>query len=629
MFKINLRGATDSLKDGLELLLPDLGISLENEGLAVTVVQGDHLAIEISSGKVRITYHRKVEFFRGMCLLMQHIDDRDFSIQERAAFENNGIMLESSRNAVLDVHAVKYILRKMALMGLNLAMLYTEDTYQLENYPYFGYGRGKYTYQELKELDDYAHSLGIEMIPCIQTLSHLDTVLRWPSAAEVKDTTFTLLVDSDATYSFIEDMLVAASAPYRSKRIHIGMDEAGDMGSGAYRERFGNVDRRTLMARHLKRVNDIVKKLGLVPMMWSDMHITNISRQPLLRGYYPMDIDKVPDEILASAPEEIALVYWDYYHDLEEVYDKQIELHKQFAAETIFAGGIWTWTGPSADYQKTIETTVPALAQCRKHGIKQVFATTWGDDGGDTNLLTVLYGLQLFAELDYTGSYEPVELEKRFMQSVGAEAQAFLDLALFNNIPGTQFTYQNANPSKIILFEDPLLPLFEQDFLGLDLHDHFADLADRFNAHRQENAELELLWKFYEKFAVALAKKCQWRDSAATCVRDKHRERAKKIVDIARENVRVLRALREAWESLWFSTNKPFGFEVIDLRMGGIIARFQSAEKRINAFANGEIDDIPELSCEKLPYARNSDGEFRYLNRWGQLVTPGRIQHSQ
>ena len=211
-------------------------------------------------------------------------------------------------------------------------------------------------------------------------------MLRWPSAAHLKDTKFTLLVDSEATYAFIEEMLAAATAPYRSKRIHIGMDEAGDMGTGAYRERHGCVERTTLMARHLERVNEIVKKLGLVPMMWSDMHIVNMTRQPLLQGYYPMDVETVPEDILESAPEEIGLVFWDYCHEQEEVYDRQLSLHQQFAAETIFAGGIWTWTGPSADYQKTVDTTIPALAQCRKHGIKQVFATTWGDDGGDTNL---------------------------------------------------------------------------------------------------------------------------------------------------------------------------------------------------------------------------------------------------
>jgi len=474
MIKLNFQGMANAQKEGLALLTQDLGIQLDVRGIPVTVENADHLAVEIKDGSACIRYQKKVEFFRALSLMIPHLDEKEFHIREKASFDHNGVMLESSRNAVLNIETLKFILRKMALMGLNMAMLYTEDTYHLEDHPYFGYGRGKYSFEELKALDDYAFTLGIELIPCIQTLSHLDTVLRWPSATYLMDTRKTLLVDNDDTYVFVEEMLRAACAPYRSKRIHIGMDEASDMGTGAYQRIFGHVDQGTLMARHLKRVHEIINKLGLKAMMWSDMHFINMTNQPLLGGYYTMDMDTVPQDILTSAPENIDLVYWDYYHDREDVYEKQLKLHSQFAAETIFAGGIWTWTGPSADYKKTLETTIPALTQCRKQGIKQVFATTWGDDGGETNLLTCLYGLQLFAEMDYRGEYDPQEVGKRFRYSVGSEPQAFLDLALFNNIPGTTFTVGNANPSKLILYEDPLLPLFEQDFLGLDLHDHYG-----------------------------------------------------------------------------------------------------------------------------------------------------------
>ena len=40
-----------------------------------------------------------------------------------------------------------------ALMGLNLVMLYTEDTYEVEGWPYFGYMRGRYSREELEAID--------------------------------------------------------------------------------------------------------------------------------------------------------------------------------------------------------------------------------------------------------------------------------------------------------------------------------------------------------------------------------------------------------------------------------------------------------------------------------------------
>ncbi|MEG0486256.1 MAG: beta-N-acetylhexosaminidase, partial [Oscillospiraceae bacterium] len=85
-------------------------------------------------------------------------------------------------------------------------MLYTEDTYKVDKYPFFGYMRGRYTHSELKLLDDYAYALGIELVPCIQTLGHLERFLHWQSSAEYRDTNDVLLAGDDKTYALIDAM---------------------------------------------------------------------------------------------------------------------------------------------------------------------------------------------------------------------------------------------------------------------------------------------------------------------------------------------------------------------------------------------------------------------------------------
>ena len=66
-------------------------------------------------------------------------------------------------------------------------MLYTEDTYEVEGQPYFGAYRGKYTKDEIKELDAYASMFGVELVPCIQTLAHLHNALKWPGMDKIRD----------------------------------------------------------------------------------------------------------------------------------------------------------------------------------------------------------------------------------------------------------------------------------------------------------------------------------------------------------------------------------------------------------------------------------------------------------
>ena len=50
----------------------------------------------------------------------------------------------------------------------------------------------------------------------------------------------------------------------------------------------------------------------------------------------------IPSSVIDSAPEEMELVYWDYYHAEQSFYDHYIRLHQQFHAPLCFAGGMWT-----------------------------------------------------------------------------------------------------------------------------------------------------------------------------------------------------------------------------------------------------------------------------------------------
>lgn len=68
-------------------------------------------------------------------------------------------MIDCSRGGVLRLKTVYFLLNNMALMGLNMLQLYTEDTYEVEGEPLFGYLRGRYTTRELSLIDDYAFDL--------------------------------------------------------------------------------------------------------------------------------------------------------------------------------------------------------------------------------------------------------------------------------------------------------------------------------------------------------------------------------------------------------------------------------------------------------------------------------------
>ena len=349
------------------------------------------LAVVKSPARIVVKYGRKTDAFRALGRLMGEEGPvalrADFS--EIPRFDMLGVMVDCSRNGVLRPDMAKVLLRRWALMGLNMCMLYTEDTYEVPDEPFFGYLRGCYTWEELKDLDAYADTLGIEMIPCIQTLGHLEQILQWPAYAGYRDTAGVILANDDKTYILLEKMITAATAPFRSRRVHVGMDEAHGIGTGGYRAQFGDESPFAIINRHLKRVRSLCRKLGVRPMIWSDMYFRLGSKT---NSYYDR-ASKIPRKVVAGIPRDVDLVYWDYYHTDVEFYEEWIDRHRALGSEPIMASGVWTWNHFWASLPFSFTITEAAMRACKNKNLRQVFTTLWGDDGMECDLFSALPGI--------------------------------------------------------------------------------------------------------------------------------------------------------------------------------------------------------------------------------------------
>ena len=617
---IHITGQTpENFALALAELKNELGFTLDPKGTPVTAVKGDCLGVKCDGETVTITWAEPIQFYRALSLIPLDLSACD--IREEPAFQTVGVMFDCSRNAVIAPEALKGFLRKMALQGLNLGMMYTEDTYEVPEQPFFGYKRGRYTYDELKALDDYAYGFGIELIPCIQTLGHLDRVMRWPAYYHVRENGEIIEPDREESYEILEQMIRAAAAPYRSKRIHLGMDEAWGLGSGAHLIHHGYENPNFIMKRHLKRLLDICEKYGLNAMMWSDMYFQADGLN------YHSERDPSPEAIAAVDP-RITLVYWDYYQSKVEMYDDAIRKHGLFDAPMVFAGGIWTWVGPAPAYPTTIPNTIAALASCRKHKVPLVFATCWGDGGQECNMTAALLGMQIYGEMAYHGDYDEKWTHDRFRRCCHCDPQAFLDLSLLNIAPGMlSLPNDPSNACKIMLYQDPLVQVFEKDMEGFGCADHFASLVQKYATYARENPEYRLFFDFYTALAHAVALKSRYHAEAGKAVREKDLEKAEALAQDLPAVKDAIEALRLVWRELWSSTNKPFGFEVIDFRMGGIQARLDTAAHRLAAFARGEVEDIPELSSETLLFKRRPNDSVSCTNVMDELLGAARQDH--
>lgn len=181
-------------------------------------------------------------------------------MEKAATFNRLGIMLDCSRNAVMNVPSLKKWIDIISDLGYNTLMLYTEDTYEVDHHPYFGYLRGRYSQKELREIDDYAHEKGIELIPAIQTLAHLHSIFRWPAYRNINDCDDILLAEEEKTYGLIEDIFASLEKTLRTRTVNIGMDEAHMLGRGKYQDIHGFENRFDILLKHLKRVAEIAEQ---------------------------------------------------------------------------------------------------------------------------------------------------------------------------------------------------------------------------------------------------------------------------------------------------------------------------------------------------------------------------------
>ena len=558
--------------------------------------------VTASGDRAQIAYHTVTQACRGIGLLLGLAQGEDGRWREQCGFETMGLMLDCSRNAVMTVVQVKKWLRRMALSGYNMLMLYTEDTYELPGEPMFGYGRGAYTMAEVKAIDGYAARLGIEVIPCIQALGHLAQVLKWRNAyGAVRDTSSVVLVDEPQTYALIRKMLRFWSEAVRSRRVHIGMDETHDLGRGRYLDRFGHKRGFDIFNEHLAKVVQLCEEEGIESMIWSDMYF----RMGSQRGdYYDVD-SQVPDSVAAAIPRETELVYWDYYHTDEAFYREWIQRHRNMGFEPIMGSGVWSWGRFGYSHVYTEQTALPCIRACLKEGLKELFFTMWKDDGASVDFDSCLAGVLWAAQAAYnSGEVDDAAWDVRFSGVCRADLAA--NLAIPGLDPAKE--YGDEVNTRMLLWDDPLLGMYRRSLLARESWRDFspaayyAGLAKELAAFAEQDTGEAGSLTFAHQLAYTLSLKAAAYDELLAAYGGMDKEA---LADLAETAIPALIAeVKTLWDlhrAVWMAQNKVFGFEVQCVRYGGLLLRLEEVSMRIKQLLSGEIATVEELEVPVVP----------------------------
>ena len=538
-------------------------------------------------------------------------------------FDTLGAMLDVSRGRVLTVDYLKGRLDRMKKMGYNAVMLYTEDVFRLEGEPKWGYMRGGYTLEEMKDLKAHADKIGFKMIPCIETLGHLEQPFRWADFADVKNTGSTILVGEEKSYALIDKIVAFWAQAVGGTRIHLGMDEAWGFAGAKYEKRNGKRPGVDVFLDHLKRVNEICAKHGFTePIIWSDMFYRLASAR---HDYYDPEA-KADPSLAARIPKNMRLCYWDYYHDRQDYYEGMIEGHRSLGSEPVLAGGIQIWSHFFHDREKTLATMSSFLAAAKAKGCKEFFFTLWGDDGGTAIQGVAEEGLFACAELAAGRTAEPTADNcARFREITGLDYRSLAKLGEVCR------HYADEWPDMILeasmLYDDPLYCGNYRNYLVRKPSEttdrrfycaHYKDAAWRDDGakvmadHRRvlaECAELTGLPAAASDLARVLSAKVAYEADLLAAWKAKD---LPTLARLARTDLPALiskmKAFIESYRTDWYATSQPFGFERVQKRNAAALARLEEAKRRLDDWLAGKTKTIEELDETLRPFGKYNEG---------------------
>lgn len=609
--KLHFTNLPGPFAEGTRRLLKSKNCQICESGLPVTVLPGQQLQVEIANGAAQIEYPEG-GFFRALGLLLEHMEEDNFSITEQPKFETLGLQIDLSRNGALRVSAIKEMMDYLALMGYQQLCLYMEDMYCIPDRAYFGYMRGRYSPEELKELDDYAAEYGIELIPSIEVLGHMEQYLRWDEANDVKDTARELMADSEITYQFVESLIKSVMAPLRTKRIHLNMDETHNLGLGKYLDKNGYVTKEELFCRHLNKMFEITDSLGLEASIASDMFF----RMAASDGDYYTKPAILPPQIVEKIPQNASLIYW-HYGECPGCDEYMVPRHLELNRRIIFFGGTWTWSGHLPHTEYAIRATREALPVCAQYGVPEVVQSIWGDDDGMTcshfySLLT----LQYTAEYAY-GHEDDAWLGQRFRFCTGGDMDAFMAMSNYqckHKFGEVSDNFMELFRGKTLFWQDNLLGQADEYLSKVPMSGFYGDTAEKFAVCARENSPWQKHYAYIETIFRYLSLKCEIAEILVDTYQKKDNATLSDICYVRLPKLlQLLQQCHQQHKALWLADYKPFGWEVADRQYGGSESRIVYAAERLDAYLKGSTPRLEELEEKRLPMTVNPWNSVRRI----------------
>ena len=360
------------------------------------------------------------------------------TIDDAPDFELRGIMLDISRGKVPTLETLCGIVDVCARLKLNALMLYTEHTFRFRRHPQIGKGASPLCAETIRELDDHASRNHVELIPCLQSLGHMDHILCLPRYREFAETEmgWTIAPTHPGSLELIGDLYDEYLPNFRSQRFNANCDEPWDLGRGQSQQRSKELGPGGLYLEHVAKLRELARRNGKQTMIWGDV----VHAHPKRIGEIPKD-----------------LVMLDWWYEADFDFDR-VKVFEENDLPFAVCPGTSSWNSLFPRIDNSSENIAGWAAAGRRHAALGLINTDWGDFGHYNLLGNSWFGYAYGAQQSWSGDEDPAVFDRAFGERLFSEpgrrgriARLYRELGALHD---AGFEVFNGSPFQYLFFDD-------------------------------------------------------------------------------------------------------------------------------------------------------------------------------
>ncbi|MGO2508656.1 MAG: family 20 glycosylhydrolase [Vibrio hibernica] len=295
-------------------------------------------------------------------------------IKDQPDFLKRGILLDISRDKIPTMTRLFELINLWSELRINQLQLYTEHTFAYQNHQTVWQGYDPLTAQEIRVIDHYCQTKGIELIPNQATFGHMEKWLChsdyqhmaeqtdgfYDQRGDFRPQSFGLNPCHSQVPQFIESLLDELLPNFQSNTLNINFDETMDLGVDGSKQACDEKGKGQVYLDYLKTILSIAESKGKRCQIFSDMLF-----------HYP--------EILPYLPKNLELLNWGYEED--HPYDIEHQKLSEFGypfqvvvSTNCFASVIGRRQAAEVHMRR-------AAISAKKYGAQGYMISEWGDMG--------------------------------------------------------------------------------------------------------------------------------------------------------------------------------------------------------------------------------------------------------